>query len=364
MIQLFQLLFSRAYWRRLSLKAFWQQAWLCLRRAHKDRRARKFLGALLFLLLVPFACLIYLVWLIRSGAVFLIVFALPAVWWIRRSQKRDEPAHITPQPEPAPVIDTEGDPRICTYLGEMAVLYAVMLDRAGSEQFLRNKELPPNVEVVSRRTHIDLLRRTGIWEKIASIDRESLMLPDRHWDEDQIQRVVPATEPLRLLRWILRVDFFLPVIGRQNSVDYKSAHEIVANPADLLGAKKLVGRHDLNTARQAAEHYFLRCVAESISRGYHQANNEVARTWAQQAAGSLAGKQNEDLLIGNKLVSEVGAQELLWTLHQARRRFHFLSWIKSLMDGSASLTLPFSFPAEPTLLPTQIAAETVESSNS
>jgi hypothetical protein len=228
MLSLYQLLFSKRYWRSISLRAVWREAGLSLRRAHKDPRARKLLFQLLLLVITPLLCVVYFAWLVSSGAIFFVPFVIPAIWWIRRSHKRNEPLQIAPQSESRSVPVDEDNPAIRGYLGQMGVLYAAMLDRAGSESFLRGQELPPNIKVISRRTHIDLMRRTGIWDKMEIADREAMMIADGHWGPELIARTSIGMEPLRLLRWILRIDYFLPAIGRNASPSYAMAHDYVA----------------------------------------------------------------------------------------------------------------------------------------
>lgn len=347
MLSFLRLFFSKRYWRQISLGALWRQAGFSLRRAHKDPRARKFLLRLILLLLTPFLCVAYLVWLIGSGGVWLLVLAIPVVWWIRRNNRRNEPVRISLQPEPPATPLHEETPELRAYLAQMGLLYAVMLDRAGSEAFLRDKQLPPNVEIISRRTHIELLRANGIWDNLAPSEREAVMIADGHWPSELIGRTNAGMEPLRLLRWILRLDFFLPLVGMESRPSYALAHEIVSEPGKFLDAKNLIDWNALNTARKAAQHYFYRCLAESVSRGYYEAKDEEAKKWAVGLARSLEGKQGEDLLIGSKLVSEVGPDELSQAVMLARARTNFLSWIERLYSGSAPLSLPFSFPSEP-----------------
>lgn len=335
---------------------------MSLRRAHKDPRARKFLLQLFFLVLTPLLCVLYFAWLVSSGAVFLAPFVVPVIWWIRRSYKRNEPPHIVPQTEPRSVPIDEDNPVIRGYLAQMAVLYAAMLDRAGSESFLRNQELPPNIEVTSRRIHIDLMRRTGIWDKMAVADREAMMIADGHWEPELIEHTSAGLEPLHLLRWVLRVDYFLPVIGRDSSPSYVVAHEIVSDPEKVLEAEKIIDRDSLATARGAAEHYFYRCAAEFISRGYHETEDETAKAWAGDISRSLAGKQGEDLLLGARLVSEANSMELSQALLLARARMNFLTWIEALLSGAALPVLPLSFPAEPQTVSTTENSATITSS--
>jgi hypothetical protein len=201
--------------------------------------------------------------------------------------------------------------------------------------------------VISRRTHIDLLRRTGIWERMAVADREAMMIADGQWTAELIEHISAGLEPLRILRWVLRIDYFLPLIGRAAAHSYQMAHEIIMNPERVLNANMIIDEDALGTARKAAEEYFYRCAAESISRGYHDTDREQIKLWADEVSDSLAGKQGEDLLIGAKLVSEASATELSQAMTLARTRMNFLEWIEALVSGSASPEEIFSFPMEP-----------------
>ena len=108
---MFSLLFKKSYWRQLSLRSTWFEAWLSLRRAHKDPRARAYLRRLAVLLLIPVLSTVYFVWLFRTGALLVVLCALPLVWWLGwRRRKQDEPIHIAPQPEPPrPKLSAEQD---------------------------------------------------------------------------------------------------------------------------------------------------------------------------------------------------------------------------------------------------------------
>jgi hypothetical protein len=347
MLRLYQLLSSARYWRSFSLRSVWHEAGLSIRRSHKDPRARKFLLAFLFLLLLPLFCIAYFVLLVKTGAIFMLPFVIPFFWWIRRGHKRDEMLEIAPRPASLSTPVDDDNPEVRFYLGQMTVLYATMLDRAGSESFLRNQELPDNVEVISRRTHIDLLRRSEVWDKMAIADREAMMIADGQWTPELIANTSVGLEPLRLLRWVLRIDYFLPTIGRTPNPSYGDAHEIVADPKKAIDAKKTIDLESLATAHRAAEEYFYRCAAESISRGYHESYHELIKAWAQDISGSLAGKQGEDLLLGPRLVSEANPKELSQALALAQTRMMFLAWIETLLTGSDLPKLPFSFPVEP-----------------
>ena len=334
----------KSHWRQLIRRSTWYEARLSLRRIHKDRRARWHLINLGFLILLPVFFLAYLVVLLKSGAIFLLPFAIPAVWWIRRNNKRSEPMHITPQPEPLKPAEVtqEQRERLCTFLGELGLFYAVMLDRAGSELVVQQKKLPPDIEIISRRTHIDLLRHTGIWDKILPADREAVMIADGHWDQPMIRRVSLAMEPYRLIRWLLRVDSYLPLVGRQSEGNFALAHEMVLVPEKLLRTREFVTTEDLDLALHGAREYFYRCLAESIHRGYRTLNNKEASQWAADVATRLSGRQHEDLTIGAKLVSEADADEIAWTITHSHTRMTFLNLITGFLNGARTLPLRFS----------------------
>jgi hypothetical protein len=61
-------------------------------------------------------------------------------------------------------------------LAQVAV--ALAIDRAGSEAFLKTKELPAGVDVIPRQRLIAMLRSTEIWDALPLISRERMMLPD------------------------------------------------------------------------------------------------------------------------------------------------------------------------------------------
>jgi hypothetical protein len=152
------------------------------------------------------------------------------------------------------------------------------------------------------------------------------------------------------------------VIGRDSSPSYAMAHEIVCDPQKVLEAKKIIDRNSLATARRATEQYFYRCAAESISRGYHETEDETAKAWAGDVSLALAGKQGEDLLLGARLVSEATPTELSQVLMLARTRMNFLAWIEALLTGSDLPMLPFSFPAEPQTVSTPADLEAITNS--
>jgi hypothetical protein len=102
MYSLYRLLFKSSYWRMLLRKATWQEAGMSLRRAHKDKRARKHVLGFALMLLVPFLCIAYLAWLAGSGAILFVPFVIPVILWrARREKQRPRPFTSPRNPHPS-----------------------------------------------------------------------------------------------------------------------------------------------------------------------------------------------------------------------------------------------------------------------
>jgi len=335
MENLVQLVSKSSYWKMLLRGDTWREAAMSLRRVHKDKRARKHVFGLLLLLLAPVILITYLLWIIGSGGILLVPFVIPVLWWRARRAKQDEVLmHITPQEESkVRELSREEQERLLAHLKKLALFYAAMVSRAATEGFLKEKTLPEGFEVIARRRHIDMLREHGLWEEMEAKDRDAVMMPDGHWDWSMINDVVVSLETVRLLRWALRIDYFLPVVGYQLRSEWNLAEELLTEAQWLKRSDKLIDLDSVRTAREAASTYFIRCWAEGVSRGYYQADDEESREWARTVSENLAGKNSEDLVLGATLVGEVGEQELRWATMVAARRKLFLEWMLRAMDG-------------------------------
>ena len=89
----------------------------------------------------------------------------------------------------------------------------------------------------------------------------------------------------------------------------------------------------MEIGRDAARVYFQRCLAEAINRGYYDPGDEASARWAKGVSEALGGQQHEDLVLGGKLVSEVGQEQLMWATSLAHRRGNFLAWAISVVEG-------------------------------
>jgi hypothetical protein len=174
------------------------------------------------------------------------------------------------------------------------------------------------------------------------------MMPDGAWDQRYINIASSGFEALRLLRWILRIDFYLPAIGQQLQFSYKLANELVRAPEKLLNpSEELATQATLETGRDVAHEYLIRCYAEEVTRGYIVPEKEGAAEWAQNLASSLSGKQSADLILDGKLVSEADEPTLRRATQLSRMRMDYLNWAIHIEDSPAPPQLQIQcFPAE------------------
>src|SRR5215469_7202783 len=144
----------------LTQKSFWLEIGRSLKRVHKDSRARKQVFRLLLIILILVLAIGYLAFLIGSGAWLFLPFVIPVVWFRARQAKQDfEPMHIAPIPDPPQALRPETLASLRRHFAELSLVYAVLLDRSGSERFLKEKDLPEGMEITSRRVHINVLKQ-------------------------------------------------------------------------------------------------------------------------------------------------------------------------------------------------------------
>jgi hypothetical protein len=343
MLSPYQLLIKSSYWRVLARRATWIEAKSSLKRAHKDKRARKHLLALGLMLVLPFVLIAYLAWLVGTGALIVVPFVIPVMLWRNRRAKQDAVLlHIAPQPQTdIPSLPKEHLINIRLFLCQLSILHAVIAARGGSEGFLKQKILPEGFEVTSRRIHIDLLRTHGLWERMAQSDRQAMMVPDGHWEWKLIQDALLAIEPLRLLRWILRKDILLPLIGQTPKADFAPAAELLDSPEKAFQGTDLADIPLIREGRNTAHVFFARCFAEAVSRGYLGVINEETLEWAKEISTTLGGNEHEDLVLDSKLVSEVSREDLMRAISLSQKQMEFLDWTISLLEGAVPLSAGF-----------------------
>lgn len=330
----FRLFFSANYWRLVRRRQFWRDSWIAFRRAHKDKRARKQMRLLVTVLVTPAMCFLFVAIVLAAAAsaiagqpglsAGLMIGSIIA--WVRsRSRSRD--AELTRLFEPEKPAEWAVSPELRKQVAEVALVHAVMADRAGSEGFLAVKTLPEGLEVTTRRVHVALLKQYGLWDRLDVEAKDLLLRPDGHWEEGVANRVRWSLEPLRVMRWALRLDEYLPVVGKTLDQDFGMASELVKEPQKLFEGTDVVTRAALETARKAGDHYFQRCAAEGVKRGYFEPESEKNAQWSREYADKMAGKQSEDLLLRTKIVSEADEGTLRVGTMLSLRRLRMCGWL-------------------------------------
>ena len=91
----------------------------------------------------------------------------------------------------------------------------------------------------------------------------------------------------------------------------------------------------LETASYSTEQYYNRCLVEEINRGRAEPKDEESAEIARQVATEFGGKQHEDFVLEDKLVSEASPEKLKWATQLSRRRLGFLHWTMLAMKRGA-----------------------------
>jgi hypothetical protein len=191
-------------------------------------------------------------------------------------------------------------------------------------------------------------------------DREAMMMPDGHWEWPRINVVALSIEPLRLLRWILRIDFYLPLVGHQLRGDYRQSYELVRLPQKALEGSEFCTVQMVERGRDSARQYYIRCVAEEITRGYRTVAEDQSTEWATEITESLSGRQHDDLVLGDKLVSEAEREQLEWATILSWNRLQFLNWVLSILQtGKLPDVFPTVSPVEAAINSEEVSARTL-----
>jgi hypothetical protein len=229
-------------------------------------------------------------------------------------------------------------------------LLATLLERLGSESYLSEKELPPGVEIVTRRAILDRLNSLGLREGLEPWTLDLLLAPDGHWTHEQKRRAAGAWERFVVLHWTLGLSELRPL---NDSPNYN-----LADARSLFQIKRPIGLSvrpswDLRPAREEADNFFNRCWTELTARG---ALSGVDKDDVDQAILLRAEIADEgylgDYLIGTMTVAEVDLATLWYCSIRAYRRWEATSRIIDVLtadvplQGLRELTAEF-FPQVP-----------------
>jgi hypothetical protein len=334
----------------LLSKSFWRSYKISIRRSTRDKRDLKAaclisLGLLLFV--GYYGTLIWNFFRLPDGKLILTPAILlgSTILFIRwLSERRDQRA-IDKEDEAA------ADQGLRAHLAQDAYFISVLLIRAGSEQSLKDKELPQEVTVITRRIQIERLRKLGKWETLPTHSRILLLLPDGHWSGNQIHSVRKCFEILRCLRWVLGIDSELTPLTHVPKLNYNNPQQLFDKPEKLLDGKRLLPAWDIRVERNRADEFFGRCFAEAIGRGLMQSHDPMAEKWASEVYEAMREPYVRDTLAGIHTIAEIEDAFLLNLTWTSYHRHQCLQLIMDFEDGTDKVEewQSLCFPQAPTV---------------
>ncbi len=211
-----------------------------------------------------------------------------------------------------------------------ACVLATMLERLGSESYLE-KEIPPEVTIVTRRVLLDRLTAIGLRDNLEPGLRDLLLAPDGHWTAEQKQRAMPALECFAVLRWVLGLGELrnLTADPKYSVAEARSIFE-VKKPEKLL----VLASWDVRPVRDGANRFLNRCWAELVARRAidKAPEKDVERALEMRAEIQGAGYTG-DYLVGARTVSELPTPFLFAVARRAYTRYQFLAVLVDVLSG-------------------------------
>jgi hypothetical protein len=211
-----------------------------------------------------------------------------------------------------------------------ACLLAILLERLGSESYLE-KEIPPEITIVTRRVLLDRLAALGLRDNLEAELRDLLLAPDGHWTAEQKQRAAPALECFAVLEWVLGLGELrsLTADPKYSVAEVRSIFE-VKKPEKLL----VLASWDVRPLRDGASRFFNRCWAELVARRAigNAPEQDVERALEMRAHIQGAGYTG-DYLVGAQTITELETAFLLQVARRAFTRWKFLAVLVDVLSG-------------------------------
>ncbi len=303
----------------------WRELWVAIRRLRRDARARAFVLRFIGLVIAAVYGIVLVLALAANllgdkcftataAIVSICIFAVFLVHkWGERQEARSTPLAV------APAVQQE--------MHREAFLLAILLNRAGSERMME-KELPPDIEIVTRRFQREQLVRHGLWDDLSSPMKDLLLLPNGHWSQEQKSTAESCWEFFIVLRWVMRLDDSLRSLDRTPSYDLVKTRDIIARYEALKPGETLAPR-DLRPVRDQAYLHFGRLWTEVVARGLVEEGIEPDhREQAVRAKGEIdVDGGSNDLLIDAQTVSELSNSSLWFLLRAAIRRWEIVNFL-------------------------------------
>ena len=303
----------------------WRAIWVALRRAPRDRNARRNLLRLLLSCLPFFAYVGWYVFFIHGALVDLgreglVVIGCSAGFTvfltliIAYRQRSEDEAYERDNPAVAAEIKLGIFRETC--------LLATLLERLGSEVGME-KELSPEITVVTRRVLLDRLTKLHLRDDLEPWLLDIMLAPDGHWPAELKTQAMAAWECLDALRWVIG-------LGELRDLTLNPRYGI-SNARSVIEVKKpqklnVLPAWDIRPARDAADLFFSRCWAELIARQEIKSSSEEDISTALEARETIQSEgYTGDYLIGAMTVSELPSSTLWFITVRAYNRWRTLS---------------------------------------
>jgi hypothetical protein len=324
----------------------WKALWVALRRSRRDAHARRNLLRILSSLIFIAIWLGWYAFFIHGaisdlGSSAIIVMAVGGLVGllltgiIALKQRLED--RVTERSDPAVAAEVKKG------LFREAVLLATLLERLGSEVAME-KELPPEITVITRRVLLDRLESHQLRHNIEPRLLDLLLAPDGHWTAEQKQRALGAWECFAVMNWALGLGDLrgLTMEPGFHLKDVRALTEI-ENPEQL----RVLPSWDLRPARDQAFAFLNRCWAELLARNAVSgaAGEDIAQAMEMNSAIKQKGYTG-DYLVGTRTISELETP-LLWILaRRAWSRWELISLLVPIAAGEAPVSELRQFHAQ------------------
>ncbi len=313
----------------------WKALWIAVRRAPRDRTAREHLLRFLFAITIFIMFVGVYIYVLHGfaseyglgqlGLVSIPGAVVMLIMFVAMARQNAEQRNLERE---SPSVS----PQLKRDLFHETCLLVTLLERLGSETVLE-KEIPPEIEVITRRVLLDRLDALGLREGLEPWLLDLLLAPDGHWTAEQKLRAAPAWEYFSVLRWTLG-------LGELRGLTLEPKYSI-ADVRALFAIKQpeklaVLPSWDLRPARNIANHFFFRCWAELVARRAvgSAAETDVERALEVRAEIQQAGYTG-DYLIGARTIPEIETPLLFLVTRRAYNRWQVLGLLVDIMSGDA-----------------------------